>query len=103
MQPAAEGADSSAARRAARRAAQGGARWRKQARLERKADETLQKVQARHHPASDSDDECGGVEPAARSLHHVGATWGRRGGDVGATQPRRCAFISPEGSLNTIL
>ena len=72
MQPAAEGADSSAARRAARRAAQGDARWRKQARLERKANKTLQKtlhnklqtVQARHHPASDSDDERGGAEPA---------------------------------------
>ena len=67
MQPAAEGADSSAARRAARRAAQGDARRRKQARLERKADKTLQKVQARHHPASDSDDECGGVEPAGEA------------------------------------
>ena len=67
MQPEAEGADSSAARRAARRAAQGDARWRKQARLERKADKELQKVQARHHPASDSDDERGGAEPAAEA------------------------------------
>ena len=67
MQPAAEEADSSAARRAARRAAQGDARRRKQARLERKANKKLQKVQARHHPASDSDDERGGAEPAGEA------------------------------------
>jgi cell division septum initiation protein DivIVA len=67
VQPAAEEADSNAARRAARKAAQEDARWKKQARLERKANKKLQKVQARHHPASDSDDECGGVEPAGEA------------------------------------
>jgi hypothetical protein len=55
------------ARHAGLRAGQGDARWREQARLERKADKTLQKVQARHHPASDSDDKRGGVEPAGEA------------------------------------